>query len=417
MKRTLGLGIFVASLLALHDVVFTSAVLAQGPLAPTGPPEPTMKSLDQIEPRTALAAGANASHSITNPGSYYLTGDVRSVYIDASDVVLDLNGFSVACGTNSPDFYAAITVMGNTRRGNIVIKNGAVVGPVVPTYAGPDPWNYTYSYGSSWGIYMSSRWENQDANFPQNVRIEDLVVKNFGYGIYVASFNEFDGGRIHVIRCTVRDSAYVAMWFDHAIVRDCVIQRAGDDGLRVSLSSVENVVVERCGADGIEGDASTIRGSVVRYVGGRGVAGNNSILENVAVSGAGDGINSTYGVLTKVVCVNNRFSGIAGGGLAIDGAVVHANGAHGIVASGSTVRGVRASDNNGAGVYCDDSSINECMVYNNAHDGIRGVNSTINACRSFNNDTNKSDGYTASDIYWFGGSQQANVAGTYAPAP
>jgi hypothetical protein len=442
-----------AAALAVFGIV---PAFGQGSLTPTGPPAPTMKTLDQMEPRKALAAGLTTDHTISAPGSYYLTGNVRRITIDSSDVILDLNGYSVVVDTNNAAFYAAVSVNGNVRRGNIVIKNGAVVGPVVPTYTGPNPWQYTYADPSSWGIYVNNKWVDADSNFGQNLRLENLVVKNFSYGIYLASFDEFDGGRIHLANCTVRDCSQAAMWFDHGIVRDCLVQRCGSDGLRVGLSTVENVIIERAAGNGIVGSANTIRNNVIRFCGGDGINSPDSTLADVTVSGCvngissnnssveratvfsnrshgfngsgnsiansvfrsntGTGVNGPSNTLKNLTASNNTGSGIAGDGVSVDGAVANSNGAHGIVGNGSTVRGVRASGNSGAGVYCDDSTINECMTRDNGADGIRGVNSTINNCRSVNNDTNKTDGYTASDIYWFGGRQQGNVAGSYAPS-
>jgi hypothetical protein len=81
-----------------------STVLAQGPLTPPGAPAPTMKTLQQVEPRIEINAtntpgDADSIFKITEPGSYYLTGNVAGVSgkhgieIAASDVTLDLMGF------------------------------------------------------------------------------------------------------------------------------------------------------------------------------------------------------------------------------------------------------------------------------------------------------------------------------------
>src|SRR6185436_1945782 len=73
---------------------------------PAGPVGPTMKPLSEIEPRIAISAlttpgDADSLFRITQPGSYYLTGNVTGVSgksgigIASSGVTLDLSGFEL----------------------------------------------------------------------------------------------------------------------------------------------------------------------------------------------------------------------------------------------------------------------------------------------------------------------------------
>src|SRR5678815_4185257 len=110
MKTTnhcFGLSITALALLLSTLNPQLSSVLSQGLLTPPGTPAPTMKTLDQVEPRVAINAtntpgDTDSLFKITQPGSYYLTGNITGVAgkhgiaIAASGVTVDLNGFDVA---------------------------------------------------------------------------------------------------------------------------------------------------------------------------------------------------------------------------------------------------------------------------------------------------------------------------------
>ena len=86
------------------------SLLAQGPLTPPGAPAPTMKTLDQVEPRidvqnapssAVTTSNANYHYIINQPGSYYLSANIgvtktHGIQINAAGVTLDLNGFEIA---------------------------------------------------------------------------------------------------------------------------------------------------------------------------------------------------------------------------------------------------------------------------------------------------------------------------------
>jgi hypothetical protein len=126
--------ILAATLISILNVQI-STVFAQGTLTPPGAPAPTMKTLGQIEPRTPVDASHTpgnvvAQFIINQPGSYYLTTNIvgvsgkRGIQIEASNVTLDLNGFSLLGNSNSIDGIYSASVYNE----NVVIRNGTISG-------------------------------------------------------------------------------------------------------------------------------------------------------------------------------------------------------------------------------------------------------------------------------------------------
>lgn len=89
-----------------------------------------MKSLDQLEPRTPIGAvgESTATIAINQPGSYVLMGNLKvtdgdGIMINADNVTLDLNGFTISSSA-IPASGTAIRPVGDHQ--NIVIRNGHV---------------------------------------------------------------------------------------------------------------------------------------------------------------------------------------------------------------------------------------------------------------------------------------------------
>jgi parallel beta-helix repeat protein len=102
--------------IVLSSFVLLPSAFPQGSLTPPGAPAPTMKKLDEVEPRTNLQAtpapaGVDTSNPnyqfvINQPGSYYLSANLlvtktNGIQINAEGVTLDLNGFQISRATPS----------------------------------------------------------------------------------------------------------------------------------------------------------------------------------------------------------------------------------------------------------------------------------------------------------------------------
>jgi hypothetical protein len=234
-----------------------STAFAQGSLTPPGAPAPTMKSLDQIEPRTPVDAVHTPGVSlfmfyINQPGSYYLTTNIVGVSgkdgigIAGNNVTLDLNGFTLLGGSGTEEgiyIYNTCT--------NITVRNGNVSG---------------WSTGFGRGIDSQGN----------NVTLEHLTV--FANGIGMQCLNSL-------------------------VVRDCTISENNIFGIELNCS--DSLVI---GNKLVSNNVANMPGDGAIYI-----TGSNNRIENnhVTESGpAGNGIlvfNSSS--ITNNIVIKNSVEG------------------------------------------------------------------------------------------------------------
>ena len=307
-------------------VVATS--FAQGPLTPPGAPAPTMKTLQQIEPRTPVGPGTD----IVQPGSYYLTTNViGTVFINSSGVTLDLMGFQIVNGGVS---------VTNPAVNGAVIRNGII---------------RNTSSGASVDGFVT------DSVFSRNVLVENVVIldSNFqgvraGVGwtlrnvVVQGSSNVGIQGLTDVTleHCTVRSNGLSGvgnginlqararvintvsdnnvntgiLLLDNATVQGVRVRNNGEDGLLIGLGSgalVERVIALTNGASGIRVFNSKAR-----------------ILDCVAANNGSHGLITTNdAVVTDCLAMDNGGLGIlVGNGSTIRSSTASRNGAGGMVA-------------------------------------------------------------------------------------
>jgi parallel beta-helix repeat protein len=325
MNRTAVACTAVASISA----VAIAALLALGPLnPPSGAITSTNKTLSEVEPRIIINAtntpgdpAGDASPSlfkITQPGSYYLTGNITGVSgkhgieIASGGVTIDLNGFQLTGVTGALDGIFLSTSAG--LRG-IVVKNGTVAS-----------WPGTGVNLAS--VNYSGRIENVHAN------------SNGGSGIV--------GGNAYAISgCSATGNGSHGIGaFIGASITNCAARENAGTGFNVTL----NASITNCTAFSntqvgfIASTGSTIAHCSAHSNGTDGFILNSGVITNcTATNNTGDGIQvaSSTTVLANQ-CVNNGLS-------AGDGAGIHATGSRNRIEGNNCTGADRGIDVDAAG--------------------------------------------------------------------
>lgn len=214
-----------------------------GPLTP--PPGP-IKSTPGPEPRIAVNAQntpGDATHlfRISQPGSYYLEANIlgqpglNAIAIEANNVALDLNGFSIV---GVPGSRSAIRIIQSSS--HLTIRNGSI------------------RFWPEHGI------EVVNPETSVNALIESLIVAEIGLIGVMAQ--------------------------DRATIRNCIMERCGSDGIRArSDANVSECVLFGNIGRGIQaGDCAIVRRCSVRENTGAGiVVGVSSIISECTVCSCG----------------------------------------------------------------------------------------------------------------------------------
>ncbi|MHC4285828.1 MAG: hypothetical protein ACYSWZ_23060 [Planctomycetota bacterium] len=117
---------FALSTLVVAGLAVFSLYTIAGDLEPSGPPGPTMKTLEEVEPRTPIDS---LPFTIDLSGSYYVTGDLLGspfddgITINADNVTLDLRGFTL---TGVLEVQPNDGIVVNGVHENIAIHNGVL---------------------------------------------------------------------------------------------------------------------------------------------------------------------------------------------------------------------------------------------------------------------------------------------------
>lgn len=256
-----------------------------GPLnPPAGPVAPTLKTLPEVEPRTAISAAntpgdVNTLYIITQPGSYYLTGDITgvpgkaSIAINCPQATIDLNGFKITGGDDGIQIYYNCI---------FTIKNGVVTGC------------------SGAGIYC----------FNQYARgvIEDVTAS------YCTGDGFFLGIGETLRRCAARHNGQAGFTGSiHMVYQDCTASQNTGNGFLISGSSqARNCTAEQNGGNGFQSGASKLRGCRASGNFNHGFQLSESTLEDcVSVYNAHNGLETgNNSTLTNCTAQHNSQQGL-----------------------------------------------------------------------------------------------------------
>lgn len=306
-----------------------STAAVAGPLTPPGPPAPTMKTIQEAEPRTFISQ-ADVPFTITKPGSYYLSenlspaglGDPFVIRIVANDVTLDFRGFAIFGATEVTTALDGVLV--EPERENITIRNG------------------TITLCQDKGI---------DAQLAIVVAVEAMRISRcVDDGVAVGA-----GAIIRNTHLLNNGGAGVVASGSGGVIDNCVAEGNGSVGFQTAHSmTVTNCAAAHNGFGFFAGEGATLQNCTALENTQRGFGGGPALFENcTATRNAFDGFNTNSG---------SRFSNCTADENQTNGFRVAAN---------SHLRDCSANANtlNGFAVATQDSRLDACSANGNGTNG------------------------------------------------
>jgi hypothetical protein len=352
----------------------------QGSLTPPGPPEPTMKSLEQVA-STGIAINAahtpgddNSHFIITQPGNYFLTGNVdvtkiTGIRVAAAGVSVDLNGFEIR-RTNNAGGQGIEIIAGSHR---CMVRHGSISGLF------------------DFGVHCAST-----LGATRGGSFLDLTVTG-------ATSMGLLGGEGHVIeRCMAHDNSGDGIVSSTgSTISHCSARNNGHHG----IVGATTVTVSHCT---VTGNGATYSGSAGIFVIGKSLIVNctstNNVNNGTVARGNGAGIHADSGTIIKDCVVDgNAGNGIqAGSECQVVGNTLSGNGTAGASAgievngSGNRVESNNTTNTNGTATGILVTSGGNIIIKNSSRGGTKAYD--IAAGNSMGQETNVYNATTTTTI-------------------
>ena len=315
-KMAQWVGMMTAALIGVG--MFLPVLAGAGSLEPSAAPAPTMKTLDEIEPRIPIPGSDTAVsvYTINQSGAYYLTADrlcsETGIEVRTHNVTIDLMGYSlIGSGTDN-----GIDIMYGPR--NVEIRNGTVRGFDNGIYEdssageGHRIINVRVVGNASSGIYLNSEG---------NLVKECSVIQNGDsassdvYGIYVRNGNTVSGNTVSDNGRSVDGTFYGIRANGSTVIHNTVCGNGSSCtgtvyGIWASSSTVSNNTAFRNGQPagggavyGIYADSSTVANNTC-YMNGLsathtdvyGIKASGSIVNNTSYYNGNLATGTVYGI-------------------------------------------------------------------------------------------------------------------------
>lgn len=294
---------------------------------PPGAIAPTMKDLDDVEPRTVIRNDPDflVPVVISSPGSYVLGEDIQAlggqhgIEIAASDVTLDLNGFAVTGNleVGSIDGIHVSESSPGVNRTNVAISNGVV-----------------RNFGRN-GVFASTAANS----IVQHVRVSDCGLSADG-GLGIAAGFGSSVSHCVVTRCRIGTDIFNPRGIGIVVlhgssISHCASNENEADGFSVGIgSSAVNCAARLNGEDGFDtGNGVVLADCAARQNVGRGIF----CPQRCVIKGCSATDNGSHGIET----LNDSL---------VADCVASDNGDNGIRVTNCLVRGNIARSNIGANI-------------------------------------------------------------------